>query len=161
MYHFYAGAVAGLMQCVFACPNELVKIKQQTCPTSPGSWATIKQLVRESGVRRGLFQGWWLTCARDVPAFGLYFSSYEIFKSQLNARGWDLSASSFCAGAGAGISSFALLHPFDVLKSNRQMQPFDTPAAQTTTWAIATKGYQEQGARFFLRGITPSVLRAG
>jgi solute carrier family 25 carnitine/acylcarnitine transporter 20/29 len=86
-YHFLAGSLGGLMQCVFACPNELIKIKQQL-QCAPGeaersSWQVARQAVRESGIRRGLFQGFGLTAARDVPAFGIYFCSYEWSKTKM------------------------------------------------------------------------------
>jgi len=208
-WHFGAGAAAGLVQSVFACPGELLKIKQQVyantrnaataiknatstsltasnfnlragaavrstssiasnaivnAAVEPSTWKVATEAVQVNGLRRGLFQGWWLTCARDVPAFGLYFASYEVSKRYLlQDRNWQLEYASLVSGAVAGIVPWALLHPIDVLKSCRQTQCTRTSRwaeSLTGTLALANKRYQAHGWRFFLRGITPAVLRA-
>ena len=205
-WHFTAGAAAGLIQCVFACPGELLKIKQQvysngrSAATStfaatssvlsstrlraggtirasssaagnalaqaaePSTWKVATEAVQVNGLRRGLFQGIWLTAARDVPAFGLYFASYEVSKRHLlQERNWELPYASLVSGAVAGIVPWALLHPIDVLKSCRQTQCTTTSRWSESlcgTVALAKKRYQSHGWRFFLRGITPAVLRA-
>jgi solute carrier family 25 carnitine/acylcarnitine transporter 20/29 len=194
-HHFLAGSAAGLMQCVFACPGELLKIKQQaadsvlkaprgsvhTTPKPLSTLALAKQVVRAHGVARGLFQGWFLTCARDVPSFGLYFSSYEVSKRYLESRAWSLPAASLASGAVAGVVPWFLTHPIDVLKSCRQsartcikyhasekgVATIKDPAhgcvwqeGPSSTWAIARSRYRIHGWRFFTRGLTPSILRA-
>merc|ERR1712054_111450 len=100
-----------------------------------------------------------LTIARDTPAFGVYFSSYEICKGSLTRAKYDVVTSSFLAGGMAGVLSFALLNPIDVVKSCRQMQPSDTPAANTTIMSIIRTGLKEDGPAFFMRGLVPSSLR--
>ena len=125
------------------------------------TWTVAQKLVRRHGFRRGLYQGWCLTAARDVPAFGVYFASYESAKNGLLRAGMGPVWSSFTAGGVAGVLSFLLLHPVDVLKSCRQMQPADAPAAITSTRAIAAAGMRQDGPAFFVRGLGPSVLRAG
>ena len=72
--------------------------------------------------------------------------------------------SSFCAGGFAGVMSFLLLHPIDVLKSCRQMQHENLTVngnAVSSTRAIVKAGLDTDGYRFFTRGLAPSVLRAG
>tara|TARA_B100000780_G_scaffold273930_1_gene238217 strand:+ start:164 stop:1201 length:1038 start_codon:yes stop_codon:yes gene_type:complete len=89
-----AGAAGGLVQCVVACPSELIKIQQQTYVSTttttnttttaisgpPSTLNLAKIRIQQSGVRIGLFQGWNATVLRDVPAFGLYFYSFGWFK---------------------------------------------------------------------------------
>jgi len=164
-HHFVAGAVGGLAQAVFACPNELIKIQQQVGKghyTDEVSAAQVaRRQVQRLGVVRGLFQGMGLTLARDMPAFGVYFSSYEMTKEHLKqSRQWDLTSSSFVAGGIAGMLSFLLLHPVDVVKSCRQMQDASTPKLDTALLSIVRAGLREDGYRYFFRGVGASVLRA-
>ena len=42
----------------------------------------MRDIVRTSGVR-GLGSGFWATCARDVPSFGVYFFMYELLAKNL------------------------------------------------------------------------------
>jgi solute carrier family 25 carnitine/acylcarnitine transporter 20/29 len=86
--HVVAGGISGLSQTLLASPSELVKIRLQ-CQIDEGStkgvhgpWAMTKQIVQSEGVL-ALFRGFSLTCARDVPAFAVYFSSYWYVKQLL------------------------------------------------------------------------------
>jgi solute carrier family 25 carnitine/acylcarnitine transporter 20/29 len=58
-------------------------------------------------------------------------------------------------------ASFALLHPVDVIKSCRQMQPSGTTAPASRMYSIVATNLAAEGPRFFARGLVPSVLRAG
>jgi solute carrier family 25 carnitine/acylcarnitine transporter 20/29 len=85
------GAFAGLVQCVVICPMEHVKcrlqVQQDSGPSSgskyKGPYQATKRIVREHGLRR-LYQGWWSTVSREVPAFGLYFAVYDYMKDNVN-----------------------------------------------------------------------------
>jgi len=146
---------------VFACPFELVKIYQQVSGSTRSMTEIATKRVREIGVRRGLYQGMALTLMRDMPAFGVYFSSYEISKAKLRSYGYDSYRSSFMSGGIAGVMSFMLLHPIDVFKSCRQMQSVNASGSATTTRAIINAGLDAHGPQFFVRGLVPSILRAG
>ena len=52
--HMLAGSLAGAAQCLFATPNELIKIKQQG---QPGRQATTFGLFTKCASRGALFQG--------------------------------------------------------------------------------------------------------
>lgn len=98
-----------------------------------------------------------------MPAFGLYFYAYETSKrSLMDKYQWNLPLSSLASGALAGMLAWGLFHPIDVVKSIRQGQAATSRWAEgpTSAWEIAKERYYTQGWRFFVRGITPSVLRA-
>ena len=81
---FTAGMIAGGCQAVVVSPMELVKsqVQVQSCVTGMGTtyfsspWDCCRQLWARSGFR-GVMRGYWITVVREVPAFGLYFGTYE------------------------------------------------------------------------------------
>lgn len=85
------GAFAGLVQCVVICPMEHVKCRLQiqhgrgsADNLYKGPYQATSRIVKKHGVQR-LYQGWWSTVAREVPAFGLYFAVYDYMKDNVNA----------------------------------------------------------------------------
>jgi len=162
-YHGIAGLCAGFSQNVFGTPNELVKIKCQVNRTeNVRSIEMAKRLVKKGGLFKGLYQGWWLTAARDTPAFGVYFVSYEFYRSLFQSWGLSQVWSAFFAGGMAGTNSFFFTHPIDVVKSMRQEQKIATPKEQTRTLYLIREAYVANGrsVSIFARGIVPSVFRA-
>jgi len=159
-YHTLAGCMAGASQNVFGTPNELVKIKcQMHREGDMGSLQMGKILLRQSGTR-GLFQGFWLSLWRDMPAFGIYFTTYEFTRQRLQETGLTDMWAVFFAGGIAGASSFFWTHPVDVVKSLRQEQCYKTPTEQTRVFTLTRELYRYGGARAFTRGLGPSVFRA-
>ena len=56
---------------------ELIKTQMQVRSDTTGPMSVIRDIYNISGVR-GLSRGLGITIAREVPACGLYFSSYEL-----------------------------------------------------------------------------------
>jgi len=162
-WHGLAGICAGFAQNVFGTPNELVKIKCQVNRTeNVRSIQMAKRLVSQGGLFKGLFQGFWITAARDTPAFGIYFVSYEYYRNLFQSWGMSQVASAFFAGGMAGSNSFLFTHPIDVIKSMRQEQKIGTPKYQTRTVYLIKQAYVANGrsVSIFARGVIPSVVRA-
>jgi len=162
-WHGLAGICAGFGQNVFGTPNELVKIKCQVNRTeNVRSIQMAKRLVSQGGLFKGLFQGFWITAARDTPAFGIYFVSYEYYRNLFQSWGMSQVASAFFAGGMAGSNSFLFTHPIDVIKSMRQEQKIGTPKYQTRTVYLIKQAYVANGrsVSIFARGVIPSVVRA-
>jgi len=162
-WHGLAGICAGFAQNVFGTPNELVKIKCQVNRTeNVRSIQMAKRLVSQGGLFKGLFQGFWITAARDTPAFGIYFVSYEYYRNLFQSWGLSQVASAFFAGGMAGSNSFLFTHPIDVIKSMRQEQKIGTPKHRTRTLYLIKQAYVANGrsVSIFARGVIPSVIRA-
>ena len=84
---FAAGAMSGLTQTPLACSAERVKILLQVehksqRPAYTGPVSAMQFLLARGGLR-SLYSGMALTIARDVPAFGVYFSTYHGLKRRL------------------------------------------------------------------------------
>jgi len=162
-YHGLAGLCAGFSQNIFGTPNELVKIKCQVNRTENiRSIQMAKRLINKGGLFQGLYQGWWITAARDTPAFGVYFVSYEFYRTLFQSWGFSQVWSAFFAGGMAGTNSFFFTHPIDVVKSMRQEQKIGTPREQTRTLYLIRSAYVANGRSMsiFARGVIPSVFRA-
>lgn len=88
---FLAGAWAGILQSSITSPTELIKCRLQVAitqsklstngiqPTNPTSLSVLRSLYHTSGLR-GIYRGLTITIARDAPASGVYFASYEWLK---------------------------------------------------------------------------------
>lgn len=63
-------------------------------------------------------------------------------------------------GALAGVASWTLAVPADVLKSNIQGSPMGTPASQLRLLTVARRLHAEHGASVFFRGFVPCIIRS-
>ena len=104
--HAYTGAVGGAAQCFICAPMELIKLRLQIqtnpteifhWPTHPHAtnngrvysdpWNAFKKIYNQGGIR-GLYKGLELTLMREIPAFAVYFGSYEfICREIIRMRG--------------------------------------------------------------------------
>lgn len=162
---FLAGCIAGAAQTVVTAPSELVKIRMQA---SGSQYASNTQCmvaaVRAHGVRHGLFRGFGVTFLRDCPNIGLYFLSYEWVKGLLT--GGQLlvgdapvasNATVLLAGGTAGILSWALSYPIDVVKTRLQA---DTTGQYRGAWHALKLSVQQHGYRVLFQGFSACMYRA-
>ena len=163
-----AGVFARALTTTLVSPIELVRTKSQAAHGRRESMRTmIEQEVRRGGVL-SLWRGVGPTLMRDVPFSAIYWTSYEYSKLWMLVR-WgvqmdksvlegaqdatahphvadkkNLIYASFLAGAGSGMLSAAVTHPFDLVKTRRQIELYalqahtDALPHPTTTPAIAT-----------------------
>lgn len=159
-----SAAAAGSVQTVVACPTELVKCKLQVQSTTvqyAGPVDCFRKMVATNGWRRGLFQGFTLTFLRDVPGFAVYFVAYEAVKHALTPSNSEASVPAMlAAGAVAGVLTWGLTYPFDVLKSRVQTVPDSAPASELKMLPVARKLYEEAGWYGFTRGLLTTCVRA-
>ncbi|KAG6614983.1 Mitochondrial Carrier (MC) Family [Phytophthora cinnamomi] len=159
--HFVAGSAAGLVQVVFAAPSEHVKIQLQTgaIGAEHSSIAAARTILRRYGMST-LFRGWEVCLLRDVPSFGVYFCCYEATKRALtngnsdNETDWKLMT----AGGIAGMLSWAVCMPLDVVKSCVQGQSLE--GKQMTMTEVARTRMRQEGPWFFFKGFGATMVRA-
>lgn len=135
-----AGATAGSMITVIACPFELTKLSAQvsvlmaersaTSVSEPnlrvarsyqnkGTFKTARNIIKHRGIG-GLYSGFKLHLLRDTLGTGLYFMIYESSKQLLATYRGDAPTSPLpvvAAGGLCGIVSWALIYPIDSVKS--------------------------------------------
>ncbi|KAI6176679.1 hypothetical protein M3Y97_00824900 [Aphelenchoides bicaudatus] len=119
-----AGTIARSSAVFLVSPLEMLRTKMQS------ELLTLKELkesVRVSVKHDGFFSLWRglnATLLRDIPFSGIYWSLYENLKLRsLNALGREKTnfPISFACGAISGTTAAIITHPFDVVKTHRQI----------------------------------------
>lgn len=166
---FCCGSFAGLVQAVVICPMEHLKCRLQVQPDHlalyKGPFQMAKQIVKQHGVMRGLYRGWWCTTIREVPAFGAYFAIYDAVKDWITVRleeeghenhphTWLASA---FAGGVTGCLTWAVIYPVDVIKTRIQTSPLDT---QVRLMRVGQDLVRQYGWRIMFRGLGVTMVRA-
>ena len=172
---------------VVTSPTELIKIQQQSIITPPGGVApTIQDVARniwqQRGIR-GLFRGIGPTAIRET-GYGAYFGIYEGTLMLLSPRSppvpdaaaLDHSSlrqeaaaakmrysypSLLLAGGLAGVASWIVTFPFDVIKTRVQSTistATDNPYRSILSTVI--NSYRQEGIRVFFHGLTPTLIRS-
>ena len=176
------GSFAGLVQCVVICPMEHVKCRLQIQHSTGSANAIYKgpldatrKIVKQAGIPK-IFQGWWSTCLREVPAFGLYFSSYDYLKDGAisylarqtgvkdgapnypqHMHTWMASA---FAGGCAGSLTWAIVYPVDIIKTKVQTSPLNAHSSELKMWNILRSIVATSGWKSLFRGLGITLVRA-
>ncbi|KAI9230899.1 MAG: mitochondrial carrier domain-containing protein [Piptocephalis tieghemiana] len=182
---YLAGGLSGLACSLVTTPTELVKCQCQVSP-GPGrrvgsrdhqrsSWLVIRSILRHEGLK-GLYRGNSLTIIRDIPGYAIYFGVYEGLKRLLLPT-YPVSSQHqtyhlpppiipptlgyMMAGGVAGIMSWLLIYPIDVIKTNAHTLPVhSTGPPQSTHLALARELCRRRGPSILFQGLGPTVLRA-
>ncbi|CAK5262079.1 unnamed protein product [Mycena citricolor] len=161
-----AGSMAGAANAILASPVEMFKVRMQG-QYGDKSDKRLRVIVREMwsqwGFRKGVMRGYWVTVAREIPAYAGFYTAYEFSKRKFAAKYgdkvpvWALLAS----GSTGGIAYWLACYPLDVIKSRVQLR--DTPPTGTPVQYIAREAKTivlESGVSGLFRGLTPSLLRS-
>lgn len=170
----FGALFSALQTSIVVIPAERVKVCMQIVPagtaarntTQPGAISVALRLVREGGLR-SLYRGSVPTLARDIPGLVVFFTVYEALKERLRPLARDQRsmhmAGVAAAGGTAGIASWLVSLPFDVLKSRVQAAGADgapLSRARLPTLAALRELLAHEGPRALYRGLLPVMLRA-
>ena len=159
-----AALVSGAAISVLVTPIACVTTRLQVAARSggeggrPTALGVVRQMVREHGLRGGLFRGWSATVLARMSNFGYYggFAFFtQAFSSGEGEAGWRAVATTLGAGGMAGICYWCVAVPWDTLKA-RMMT---TPGGASFTGTAAGL-WRQAGPAGFWRGFTPCALRA-
>lgn len=161
-----AGAMAGAVNAILASPVEMFKVRMQGQYGSATD-KRLREVAREMwsqwGIRKGIMRGYWITVAREIPAYAGFYTAFEFSKRKFTAiygdqlPVWALLSS----GATGGIAYWLACYPLDVVKSRVQLR--DTPPTGTPVQYIARELRNivvESGWTGLFRGLSPSLLRS-
>lgn len=83
---FISGGTGGIAQCLILVPTDVVKCSMQAdaaphdffkpVPQNDGVIHCVKTIVQREGIS-GLYKGFTATALREVPAIGIYFTTYD------------------------------------------------------------------------------------
>lgn len=172
LHIFIAGSVGGTAQLGVAVPIEVIKVVLQAqiphniCASAvlnkdyyKGPLEGTKDIIRTQGIK-GMYRGLVTQFCRDVPASAAYFSIFE-FSSFYGHKHIPMLKSqviNFIAGGLAGVLSWTLIMPFDVVKQRVQADVKRT--TYTGIWDCGMKSLHEEGLKVFFRGYTVVAVRA-
>jgi len=192
-----AGAGTGVIGSFITCPIEVLKIRQQSSPEARLSVRHLaSEIWRRNGVR-GFYRGITVSVLRDL-GYGAYFGTYEASCRFFSKRNETLKPSSgmqlvdhssivaevdakanqlqwyapLVAGALAGVISWIVTFPFDVVKTRVQSVDLSSLSRSQSSGPIASRhpfrsamstivhSYQTEGPSVFFRGLSPTLIRA-
>ncbi|XP_054032918.1 probable mitochondrial glutathione transporter SLC25A39 isoform X4 [Dryobates pubescens] len=163
-----AGALARMGAVTVISPLELIRTKMQSRQLSYRELGVcIQSAVAQDGWL-SLWRGWAPTVLRDVPFSALYWFNYELVKEWLCGKaGLDAATFmiSFTSGAISGTVAAVLTLPFDVVKTQRQIELGDsevhpvTASKPSSTWLLLRRIRAESGARGLFAGFLPRVIK--
>ncbi|KAG2769578.1 hypothetical protein PC129_g20238 [Phytophthora cactorum] len=161
---FYAGAVGGFWQTVPLAPAELIKCRLQVqdgrrSSQYQGPMDCIRHIFKARGAP-GLFLGFTCTLWREVPSFAVYFWLYEYTKRMMVDGGINSTTSMLTAGGVAGVASWVVSYPFDVIKSAIQTLPVNHKPGEHKIAYQARQLYRLGGWRIFFSGLGTACVRA-
>jgi solute carrier family 25 carnitine/acylcarnitine transporter 20/29 len=110
------GLISGLLATVVACPFETIKCNMQISKNNMyGVWKEYRL--------KGLYNGLGASCVRNIPFYLLFFPFYTRYIELLSYNNTIDNKLLKCSLAGglSGVSSWAVIYPFDCIKSNQQL----------------------------------------
>ncbi|NXS75468.1 S2539 protein, partial [Pandion haliaetus] len=156
-----AGALARLGAVTVISPLELIRTKMQSRQLSYRELGIcIQSAVAQDGWL-SLWRGWGPTVLRDVPFSALYWFNYELVREWLCGQARLDEATfmiSFASGAISGTVAAVLTLPFDVVKTQRQIELGDSEvhsvaaSKPSSTWLLMRRIHAESGTRGLFAG---------
>lgn len=164
-----AGAYAGFINCIVACPTELVKCRMQvqSHDASIGqsikyssSWDCAYKLYRSHGIKE-LYTGMTATIYREVPAYAGQFFGYEMSKKMMiDAYGSENSLIVFLSGMIGGINCWIWSYPQDIVKTLIQVSDKKYSSLDGGFYKVSQEIMAKESFRGFWKGFTPCLQRA-
>lgn len=173
-----AGGFARVFSVSVISPLELAR----TIKASGNSGNTLqimKEVVQSEGIR-GLYKGWVPTLWRDCPFSAIYWFNVEMFRpiyynlllsastygkdgevpASPSNNTWRTSASVFLAGSTGSLIAAVITHPFDVIKTQKQLT---TTASTDATLSLGSVGsivhiVKQEGFYGVFRGLSMRLL---
>ena len=135
-------------------PMELIKTQMQVCGKQ-GITEAVGHIYNKAGLG-GLARGLGITFTREVPAFGVYFGSYELMIRQFG----DSTPVVLTGGGVAGILSWVLTYPQDVIKSRLQADGFGEDQQYRGSRHCLQASLRAEGPGCLVRGMGSTIIRA-
>ncbi|NXU20406.1 S2540 protein, partial [Pardalotus punctatus] len=164
-----AGSLSRFGSATVVSPLELIRTRMQYRRLSYKQlYLCVSTKVAADGWF-SLWGGWSSTVLRDVPFSALYWYNYERFKKMMCKEAGANEPTffiSFTSGAASGSIAAIVTQPFDVVKTHRQTQLWESETLKskllregTSTWAVLRKILARNGITGLFAGITPRLFK--
>ena len=163
-----SGILARTLVSTVASPLELLRTNLQSTPKSVSQPNTLRSvvydlraLVRSQGIS-SLWRGLGPTLWRDVPFSGLYWANYEVWRTNMERRGYQGSSATFMSGMISGVTAAVLTSPFDVLKTRQQallMSLSVRSRGDTSSLHLILNILRTEGIGALFAGLSPRVAK--
>lgn len=171
-----SGMIAGGVQTFICSPMELCKTylqmqgvgeKRELFKLSKtymyqNAFDCVYKIYKMRGLK-GLYRGFYITLARELPAFGLYFTVFKFYCENFSTTGnestmriWEL----LVAGGLSGTFGWILTYPIDVIKTRYQSDGMGCKYKYLNIRDCIRKSYRQDGLKVFQRGLLSTILRA-
>jgi solute carrier family 25 ornithine transporter 2/15 len=166
----FIGAFGGIFSATAICPSEVVKCRMQfmrstdtpmyTGQKSAGGFQLFRNILTTEGAR-GLFAGLGPLLLRDVPFNAVFFGGYRAYLRVLAALlpSAPDGVLSFLSGGFAGMTAWAIVFPFDVVKSRQQVAGVSGKGITPSTWTTLAQIVAKGGIPTLYRGCSAAVMR--
>ncbi|GAA6020069.1 hypothetical protein JCM11491_006383 [Sporobolomyces phaffii] len=169
---FLGGAASGLLLSIGTTAFEFTKIKLQLeyliamkkgVPYEPrGTIRGFLDLYRAGGIR-GLYTGFRLHALRDTLGTGFYFGMYDASQLAIQRNADKMGnpppiVTTFACGSAAGVASWALVYPIDLVKAKVQRNAL-ADAAYERPWHVFRR-LSSGGVTRLYRGLGISAGRS-
>ena len=155
-----AAVASGAIISLLVSPMERIKARLQVQYSgSYGVLQCVKDVVRENGIRHGIYRGWTATAFCRMSNYA-YFGSYAAISKMVNPSGQKSTSRSLLSGGLAGVCYWFSCYPMVVVKNKMQASSASSPAAHFRLTTCIGSIAEKEGIRGFFVGFTPCVLRA-
>ena len=142
------GFISGFVSVFVECPFETIKCNQQV---DRNGIKSMRQVVNKFTHMSDFYRGIYACMYRNIPFYTVFFPIYTKYDHLFS---FDNKLLSGCiAGGFAGSTTWALVHPLDVIKCNQQVN-------NMSFFKAGYKIYQNGGIKSFFRGLVPNLIRS-
>ncbi|NXS88598.1 S2540 protein, partial [Erpornis zantholeuca] len=163
-----AGSLSRFGSTTVVSPLELIRTRMQYRRLSYKQlYLCVSAKVAADGWL-SLWGGWTSTVLRDVPFSALYWYNYERFKKMMCKEVGAKEPTffiSFTSGAASGSIAAVVTQPFDVMKTHRQTQLWESETLKisqkdrTSTWVVMRRILAKNGITGLYAGIIPRLIK--
>jgi len=153
---WFGGVVAGASVCILS-PIELIKIRLQGVQGKMASpFAMTADTLKTGGIfsSTGLYRGFAGQLARDPFGYSVYYLPYVFVGKFCCDNGMNDTFSIVLGGAVAGVLSWLVTNPFDVVKTRYQ-----TDMSEGSCRSCTRNLYSAEGPSGFTRGLIANSVR--